>query len=117
MTTQQAAEQFTNLCREGKFDAAGKQFWSDEVISVEPMSGDMHEKKGRRAVEDKGRWWSENHQVHSWKVEGPFVNGDQFVLRFEFELTPKGKNRTTMREVGLYTMKNDKITEERFFNS
>jgi hypothetical protein len=117
MTTQQAAEQFTNLCRDGKFEMAGKQFWSDDVISIEPMGGDMHEKKGRQAVEQKGKWFNDNHQVHSCKVEGPFVNGDQFVLRFEFELTPKGKERTKMREVGLYTMRNDKITEERFFNS
>jgi hypothetical protein len=117
MSTQQSAAKFTDLCRAGKFDAAGQQFWADDVISVEPMSGDMHLKKGRKAVEDKGKWFAENHQVHSCKVEGPFVNGDQFVLRFELEVTPKGKDRITMREVGLYTMKNDKITEERFFNS
>lgn len=117
MSTQDTAAKFTDLCRAGKFDAAGKQFWADEVISVEPMSGDMHMKKGRKAVEDKGKWFAENHQVHASRVEGPFVNGDQFVVRFELDVTPKGKGRTTMREVGLYTVKNDKITEERFFNS
>lgn len=116
MSTEQAAAKFTDMCRAGKFEAAGEQYWSDDVLSVEPMSGDMHEKKGKKAVEDKGKWFSANNQVHSCKVEGPFVNGDQFVLRFELEVTPKGKGRTTMREVGLYTMKNDKITEERFFN-
>lgn len=117
MSTPEMAAKFTALCRAGKFDDAGKLFWADDVVSVEPMSGDMHVKKGRKAVEDKGKWFADNHQVHSCKVEGPFVNGDQFVLRFELEVTPKGKDRVTMREVGLYTMKDDKITEERFFTS
>jgi hypothetical protein len=31
------------------------------------------------------------------------------------ELTPKGGQRTTMDEVGLYTIKDGKIAEERFF--
>jgi len=26
---------------EGEFDAAGKKFWSDDVVSREPMTGDM----------------------------------------------------------------------------
>jgi hypothetical protein len=116
MSTADAAKTFTELCRATKFEAAGKQFWADDVISIEPVSGDMHVKKGRRAVEDKGRWFMEHNKIHSCKVEGPFVNGDQFVLRFEMDVTPEGKNRMTMREVALYTMENDKITEERFFN-
>ena len=43
MTTQELAKAFTQLCREGKFDEAGKSFWSDDVVSREPMEGDMAE--------------------------------------------------------------------------
>jgi hypothetical protein len=115
MSTQDIATKFTELCKAGKFEAAGKQFWSDEVVSLEPMTGDMARLQGRKAVEAKGTWWAENNEVHSVNVEGPFLHGDQFTLRFEMEVTPKGKARTKMTEVGLFTVKNGKITEERFF--
>jgi len=49
------------------------------------------------------------------KVEGPYVHGDQFVVRFKMEVTPKGGKRMNLDEVGLYTVKNGKIVEERFF--
>lgn len=115
MSTQELAKAFTDMCKAGKFEAAGKQFWSDDIVSIEPMTGDMARLQGRKAVEGKSVWWAENHEVHGAKVEGPFTNGDQFVLRFEMDVTPKGQSRMTMREVGLYTVKNGKIVEERFF--
>ena len=71
--------------------------------------------KGRKAVEGKGQWWYANHEVHNVKVEGPYVHGDQFVVRFKMEVTPKGKQPMNLDEVGLYTVQNGKIVEERFF--
>ena len=115
MSTQEIANKFTELCKAGKFEAAGKQFWSDDVVSLEPMTGEMSRLQGRKAVEAKGTWWAQNNEVHSVRVEGPFLHGDQFTLRFEMDVTPKGKGRSKMTEVGLYTIKNDKISEERFF--
>lgn len=48
-------------------------------------------------------------------TEGPFVNGDQFILRFAMDVTPKGQARIQMNEMGLYTVKGGKVTEERFY--
>jgi ketosteroid isomerase-like protein len=115
MGTQELAQAFTDLCRKGQFDEAGKRFWSDDIVSKEAMPGEMAELKGRKAVEAKGTWWYENHEVHGAKVEGPYVNGDQFVVRFTMDVTPKGGKRMGMDEVGLYTVKNGKIVEESFF--
>jgi ketosteroid isomerase-like protein len=115
MNTQDLAKNFTEMCTKGEFDAAGKKFWSDEIVSREPMTGDMAELKGRKAVEGKGEWWYSNHTIHNVKVEGPYVHGDQFVVRFKMEVTPKGGKRMNLDEVGLYTVKNGKIVEERFF--
>jgi hypothetical protein len=70
MNTQDLAKNFTEMCTKGEFDAAGKKFWSDDVVSREPMTGDMAELKGRKAVEGKGEWWYENHTVHNVQVEG-----------------------------------------------
>ena len=116
MNTQETAEKFTELCRAGQFEAAGKQFWADDVVSLEPMTGEWARTQGRKAVEAKGKWWAENHEVHAIKVEGPFVHGDQFALRFEMEMTPKGKPRTKATEIGLYQLKNGRIAEERFLS-
>ena len=55
-----------------------------------------------------------NHTVHKAEVEGPYVHGDQFVVRFKMDVTPKGGKRMSLDEVGLYTVKNGKIVEERF---
>ena len=115
MTTQELAQAFTALCKQGEFEEAGRQFWSDDVVSREPMTGDMAEIRGRKGVEAKGTWWYENHEVHSVNVEGPYVHGDQFIVRFTMDVTPKGGKRMHMDETGLYTVKDGKIAEERFF--
>ena len=115
MTTHEIAAAFTTLCKEGKFDEAGKQFWSDGVVSLEAMEGDMARVQGRAGVEAKGAWWYANHEIHSMKVEGPYVHGNQFIVRFTMEVTPKGGARMAMDEMGTYTVQDGKIVEERFF--
>jgi len=39
MNTQELAKTSTNMCAKGEFDAAGKKFWPDDVVSREPMTG------------------------------------------------------------------------------
>jgi hypothetical protein len=115
MSTQEVAKSFTALCRAGKFDEAGRTFWSDRAVSIEPMTGPMARLEGRRALEEKSKSWAENNTVHAVNVEGPFVNGDEFTLRFEMDVTPKGKARTKMVEVALYKVKDERVVEEKFF--
>lgn len=115
MDTKQLATTFTAMCTEGKFDEAGDRFWSEDVVSREAMPGDAATAKGLAAVKKKGEWWAANHEVHGMKVEGPYVNGDQFVVRFTMDITPKGRDRVTMDEVGVYTVKDGKIVDEAFF--
>lgn len=58
----------------------------------------------------------ENHEVHGFTAEGPFVHGDQFALRFTLDVTRKADGvREAMTEIGLYTVANGAIIEERFF--
>jgi len=116
MTVQDIANDRVALCRAGDFDTPGQKYWADDVLSVEAMPGDMAEIRGKDAVKGKGDWWAANHEVHSSEVEGPYVNGDQFVVRFKMDLTQKASGeRIQMDEVGLYTFKDGKIVEERFF--
>lgn len=116
MTVQDIANDLVALCRAGDFERPGQKYWANDVLSVEAMPGDMAEVRGKDAVKGKGDWWAANHEVHSSEVEGPYVNGDQFVVRFKMDLTQKASGeRIQMDEVGLYTVKDGKIVEERFF--
>src|SRR5665213_4272931 len=115
MTTHEIAHDLVALCRAGEFDQAGEKYWADDVVSVEAMGEDA-EKRGKDAVRKKGEWWAATHEVHGAEVEGPYVNGDQFVVRFKMDMTFKETGqRSNLDEVGLYTLKDGKIAEERFF--
>ena len=115
MQTLKIANAFVQLLKEGKFAEAGKTYWSDDIASVEAMDGPMANIKGRPAVEAKNAWWYDNHEVHSVKVEGPYPNAHQFIVRFTIDVTPKGGQRMTMDEMAQYTVLDEKIVEERFF--
>jgi ketosteroid isomerase-like protein len=115
MSTQDLAHDLVALCREGKFAEAGEKHWADDVLSVEAM-GDNAESHGKSAAKAKGDWWSGAHEVHGITVEGPFVHGDEFAVRFTMDITQKASGqRLTMDEVALYKVKGGKIAEERFF--
>lgn len=116
MDTTEIANRFAALCREGKHDEAGATFWSDDIVSIENMEGPMARLEGRAAVKGKGEWWTANHEVHGGETHGPYVNGDQFCLRFHLDVTAKQTGqRMQMEEIGLYTVKGGKVVEERFF--
>jgi ketosteroid isomerase-like protein len=114
-TTQQVAEDLVAMCKAGQFDESGEKYWADDVVSLEPGEGEMARIQGKAGVRAKGEWWYANHEIHGVAVEGPYVHGDQFVVRFKMELTPKGGERISMDEVGLYTVRDGKVVEERFF--
>jgi ketosteroid isomerase-like protein len=115
-TTKDIADAFTALCKAGKFDEAGAQYWSADVVSLEATPGDMQRAAGIDAVRGKGEWWAANHEIHGFEAEGPFVNGDAFAVIFRMDVTfkPSGE-RTKMDEVATYVVKDGKIVEERFY--
>ncbi|ESW92115.1 ketosteroid isomerase [Mesorhizobium sp. LSJC269B00] len=116
MTIADVAKDFTEMLQQGDHLGAGEKYNADDIVSLEAMEGPMAIARGKEALRQKGEWWQANHEVHGGSVEGPYVNGDQFAVRFKFDITPKATGeRVTMDEVGLYTVKNGKITEQRFY--
>ena len=116
MTIAELAKNFTDLLKQGNNEGAASKYNADNIISYEAMEGPMAVCEGKEAVKQKSAWWAANHEVHSASVEGPYVNADQFALRFKYDVTQKesGK-RIAMDEVGLYTVKDGKIVAERFY--
>ncbi|MBI3603084.1 MAG: nuclear transport factor 2 family protein [Nitrospirae bacterium] len=118
MTAAEIGKELVALCRQGKNMDAIAKFYSPTVESVEafanPQIGQVQ--KGIDAVKGKNQWWIDNHEVHKVEVNGPFPNGDQFIVHFTYDVTPKHTGqRMTMSEMGLYTVQNGKIAKETFF--
>ncbi len=116
MSISDLAKDFTALLKQQDHNGAARKYNADDIVSYEAMEGPMAVCKGKDAVKQKGEWWQANHEVHGGSVEGPYVNGDQFAVRFSMDVTPKATGeRMTMDEVGVYTVKDGKIVEERFY--
>ena len=109
------------LCKAGKFEEATDALYSDDIVSIEAGGGgDMPARmEGIDAIKKKGEWWVNNHEIHSVEVEGPWPNGDRFIVRFKMDVTgkagPMAGKRMMLDETGLYTVKGGKVTEEVFF--
>ncbi len=99
---------------------ATQSLYSPDIVSVEPFApqGQSPESKGIDAVMAKGKWWADNHEVHSSTVEGPLVAGPQFAVTFKLDVTFKPQNkRFTMEEIAVYKVADGKIVHEQFFYS
>jgi ketosteroid isomerase-like protein len=116
MSIKDIAEDFTQLCRDNNDKDAAEKYWAEDVVSLEAMEGDMARLQGKEAIFQKHDWWHKAFTTHDSSVEGPYIHGDQFAVIFKMDVTNDDTGeRSNMQEVGLYTVKNGKITEERFF--
>jgi len=118
MSVQDISKKLVAFCQAGQNLEAIDALYSDDIVSVEagaPPAGDATT-VGKAAVLGKSKWWRENHEIHSAKVEGPFPNGQNFAAIFEYDITfkPTGQ-RFNMREVAVYETAGDKIVRESFY--
>lgn len=119
MTTQEVADQLVKWCNEGNEAKCYQELYSPDAVSWE-MEADpndaMAKCKGMQEIQKKGEWWYENFEVHSSKASEPTVADGYFTTRFDMDTThkPSGQ-RSKMSELGVYKVKDGKITEERFF--
>src|SRR5688572_27862921 len=125
MSLQTVATRFVELCNQGKNFDVMEAMYAPDIVSVE-ASGE--EVAGKRPVIEKSRRWQANNTVTGERVRGPFfdrTNGGgatgarssgQFAVHFTFDVTPKSTGRPVrLEEVGVYTVKDDKITREQFY--
>jgi hypothetical protein len=114
MSLKTIADEFVKLCNQGKNFDVMHTMYAPEIVSVE---ADGQEIVGKTPVIQKSERWQANNTIGGEKVRGPFFNGpNQFAVHFTFDVTPKATGqRVTLEEVGVYTVKDDKITREQFF--
>jgi hypothetical protein len=114
MSLQTVATQFVELCNQGRNFDVMRTMYAPDIISVE---GNGEETVGQVPVIQKSERWGADNAINRQTIRGPYFNGpDQFAVHFVHEVTPRGTGRPVMlEEVGVYTVKDDKITREQFF--
>jgi limonene-1,2-epoxide hydrolase len=117
MTTQQIADRLVALCREAKWEAAQRELYADNVVSIEPYATPAFEKetKGLPAIIEKGRKFAamiETH--HALTVSAPLVSKSSFACTMRMDVTMKGQGRMDMTELCVYEVKDGKIISEQF---
>ncbi len=116
MEVGQKLVELVNQGREGEA-AFVRGYYADDVVSIEGQGSEEMPARieGIDAIHAKHAWWYDNNEVHSTVAEGPYIGHreDQFVVRFVMDLTSNGE-RGQMTEVGLFTVKNDKIAQEEY---
>lgn len=115
MDVRALAQDYADLVAAGKMDEAAMKHWADDVVTVEAQPGGIQETHGKTEAFDKAKWWYDNHKVHGVRSEGPFVNGDSFLLILDVDVTPRDGVRTHMREIVSYKVRAGKVVEERYF--
>jgi ketosteroid isomerase-like protein len=119
--TQKVAERFYALINEGKNLDAIRELYADNARHVEVMAGPGCERitEGKTQVFEKADKFAKSTTIHSASIGKPVVNGDQFVCPMSLDCTcsegPMAGHRMNMTETALYTVKNGKITEGKFF--
>ena len=117
MNTEEVATKLVELCSKAKFREAMESLYAKDIVSAEAheMENMPAEMRGIDQVRGKTDWWEKNMEVHNAKIGGPFVARDKFVVQFDIDATEKtSKKRTQMSEVGIYTVKDGKISREEF---
>jgi len=116
MTTREVAEKLVAYVKEGKDNLALEELYADDAVSLEAMEGPMARLEGKDAIRGKHQWWYDNHEFHGGDVQGPYVNGDEFIVQFSMDVTEKATGqRTQMTEAGKFTVRDGKIVQDAFY--
>ena len=119
--TQKVANRLVELCSTGKNLDAIREVYADNARNVEVMEGPGCTRitEGKTRILNKAEEFHKSTTVHSASCGKALVNGDQFVCEMALDATfnagPMAGQRFPMKETALYTVKNGKITEAKFF--
>lgn len=117
MTTQEIAQRLVAHCRNAHWEAAQKELYADDAVSIEPYATPAvaKETKGLAAIIEKGRNFSAMIEtLHARTVSEPLVVGNVFACTMSLDVTMKGQARMHMAELAVYTVKDGKIVSEQF---
>ena len=117
MTTQEIADRFNELSKQGNWQQIQDELFSDDAKSVEPPhSQGLQSVQGRQALKEKGeQFQSMVEEMHGGYSSEPVVGGNHFAVAMGMDVTMKGMGRSKMDEIAVYEVKDGKIVQEQFF--
>ena len=118
METEEIARQLVAICRKGDFEAAQKQLFDEDAVSVEPhASADFQkETKGLAAILEKAKKWDEMvKEVHHIDVSDAVIADNSFACSMRMHVTMKEGGEMDIKELCVYKVKDGKIVSEEFF--
>lgn len=90
------------------------KFWSKDFVSIEGI-GTAMSWNGRAAVQEKCEGWMDQNEVLGCRATGPFLGATGFTVLIDMDVREKSSGkRFRMSEVGVYTVRGDKIVREEF---
>jgi len=118
MKTEEIAKRLVALCKEAKWEAAQRELFADDAVSIEPSAGNGFEKetRGLPAIIEKGhKFEGMVEKMHSISVSDPILTENSFACKMTMDVTMKGQGRMNMAEICVYTVKDGKINSEQFY--
>ncbi len=121
--TSKVASRLVEMCKKGQYHEAMQELYADDARHVEAMEmpGSPYKKvmQGKDTLLKMSEHWGKTTTVHSMTIGDPRVNADQFACDMSLDCTasegPMAGQRMQMAETCLYTVKNGKIAEAKFF--
>jgi len=120
MTTQEVANRYTELEKQGKWAEIQEELYSKDIISIEPehaaAMGMQTITTGIDAIKAKGIAFNEMiAEMHGGYCSEPVVGGDYFSVAMGMDCTMKTGQRMKMDEICVFEVKEGKIVKEQFF--
>lgn len=116
MNTQDVANKWAQMCREGKNMECIEELYADNVVSKEMPGYPEEVVSGKQNVWDKSKAWLDNvEEFHGGNISDPVIAGNHFTSKMEFDVTFKDRGRQQMEEVCVFEVNDGKIVNEQFF--
>lgn len=96
-------------------DALGafERFYADNVVMQENEEAPRKGKEVNRKFEKE--FFGTVEQLHGGKVLGSAVNGETSFSEWEYDVTFKGGQRVTLKQVSVRRWSNGKVVHEKFY--
>ena len=120
MTTQEVANRYYALARQGKWFEIQDELFADDVKSIEPADAPtryryLRSAEGKASVRKKAEEWvSRVEAVYNQYFTEPVVGGNHFALGWGIDADVAGLGRRRIDEIMLYEVKDGRIVLEQF---
>ena len=116
MTTKEVADKLVAYCRQGQFEEATKELYSNDIVSIEPEGAPDREVRGLEAIIAKAAKFNEMiEEYHGVELSEPSVADKFFSCSMKIDATFKMGGRNTLNEICLYKVEDGKIVREEFY--